>query len=73
MNGLKLAINSEELVKSKGGSRSGTYVKIEDFKEGKIGPIEEWSRLILSEVFNVTVQTHHEQLSIPYSFEDKLI
>ena len=70
LDNLKLSINTDELVANKGTSRSGTFIDIEELKRGQIGPIEEWSRVILSKLFGIEIEFENEQLAIPFSFVD---
>lgn len=72
LDGLKLAINTDELMQNKGNSISGTYVNIDEFRKGNI-LVEDWSRNILLNVFDVSVERQNEQIAFHYSFSDKLI
>lgn len=66
VEGLKLSIDSYELVQNKGTSKSGTFMNLREITLPENIPTEEWSRLILSELFkiDVPIENHGEQLTL---------
>lgn len=72
LDGLKLSIDSYELMQNKGPSKSGTFMDIKKLCISEYMPSEEWSQLILSYLFNIQIESINqtEQLSLD-SFEDK--
>ncbi len=66
VEGLKLSIDSYELVQNKGTSKSGTFMNLREITLPENIPTEEWSRLILSELFKIDapIENHGEQLTL---------
>ncbi|MEF9922853.1 MAG: hypothetical protein RR769_08025 [Anaerovoracaceae bacterium] len=66
LDGLKLSIDSYELVQNKGTSKSGTFMNLADISASENIPSEEWSRLILANIFGVSmkIESLGEQLTL---------